>query len=136
MWMLGQDVTQGALAQRGFRKQPHPQGLGSSIWSQGTLHMHSQALWIERVDHLLVYHRSRGQFFRLPLGSVPPSLDDSQRVPFKEGWREFWPWLQRYEQAVKPGYRERLLRITPPGLRRHRRAWREAFRADEAPGSR
>lgn len=124
-WMLGQDVRLGLLSQGGFSHA------GPALYRRGSLWLHQLGLSLEKEG--LLYLRADGRFYRVPPGTVPPSLPaTASPIPFRQGWAELRPHLVEYEEWLhrhRPSYRQRLLRICPPALRPLRRRWREEFLA-------
>lgn len=124
MILFGADVRQGLLQEMGFRKEPHPEGMGSSLyWREGVL-LHSTGLWVEGVYYL----RPREAFYRVEGPLLPPrEAPPERRVPLREGLEALRPFVLWYEAQVErlaPGHRRRALKGLTPSARRALEAWR------------
>lgn len=124
MYLMGLEAAHGLLEPLGFRKAPHPQGVGSSLYLGEEAVLHSTGLWYRGV----LYHRPKERFYRAPLPPYPPEVHpEAEPLPFPEGLSHFRPFLLAYEAGVRGlrgEGRGRFLRRLPPGARRHLKDWR------------
>ncbi|MFN4232841.1 hypothetical protein [Thermus sp.] len=127
MYLMGLDAAHELLPGLGFRKVPHPQGIGSSLYLGEEALLHSTGLWYRGV----LYHRPRERFYRAPVPPYPPEVHpQAEALDFPEGLAHLLPFLREYEErvrALRGEGRERFLRKLPPGARRHLRAWKALF---------
>ncbi len=127
MYLMGLDAAHELLTPLGFRKLPHPQGVGSSLYLGEEALLHSTGLWYRGV----LYHRPKERFFRGPIPPYPPEVHpQAEPLDFQEGLEHFLPFLRGYEEVVRAlrgEGRGRFLRRLPPGARRHLGAWRALF---------
>jgi hypothetical protein len=127
-WLWGQDVLAGYLEAFGFQKRPNPLGKGSSIYHKDGVGLHSNALWQQTPQGVLVYLRPAEGFFLLEGDSSLPALPDRAKpVDCAYGLEAVRPFVQAYEawivQQAGPAYRSGLLSNLPPAARRARVAW-------------
>ncbi|GAA6751880.1 hypothetical protein Thermus77412_24230 [Thermus antranikianii] len=127
MYLMGLDAAHEVLPDLGFRKVPHPQGVGSSLYLGEEAILHSTGLWYRGV----LYHRPRERFYRASVPPYPPEVHpQAEPLEFREGLDHFLPFLRRYEEGVRAlrgEGRGRFLRKLPPGARRHLKDWRLLF---------
>ncbi|WP_337845124.1 hypothetical protein [Thermus sp.] len=124
MILFGDDVRMGLLQEMGFRKEPHPEGVGSSLYRREGVLLHSMGLWVEGVYYL----RLREAFYRVeaplaPLTGAPAEA----RVPLAEGLealRPFACWYEAQDGRPGPGPRQRALRELIRQAQRALEAWR------------
>lgn len=132
MYLMGLDAEHGLLPELGFRKVPHPQGVGSSLYLGEEALLHSTGLWYRGV----LYHRPKERFYRAPLPPYPPEVHpQAEPLDFRQGLDYLLPFLREYEDRVKAlrgEGRGRFLRKLPPGARRHLKDWRAFFEEDRA----
>ncbi|TBH14865.1 hypothetical protein [Thermus thermamylovorans] len=132
MYLMGLEAAQGLLEPLGFRKAPHPQGVGSSLYLGEEAVLHSTGLWYRGV----LYHRPKERFYRTPLPPYPPEVHpEAEPLPFPEGLAHLRPFLLAYEAEVRRlrgEGRERSTRGLPPGARRHLRDWRAFLGGEDA----
>ncbi|GAA6755768.1 hypothetical protein Thermus77420_12440 [Thermus thalpophilus] len=132
MCLLGVDAAQGVLEALGYRKAPHPGGVGSSLYLGEEAVLHSTGLWYQGV----LYHRPKERFYRAGLPPYPPEVDPrAEPLPFGEGLAHYLPFIRDHEarvRALRGEGRERLLRRLPPLARRHLKDWQALWGEDEA----
>ncbi|WP_234507883.1 MULTISPECIES: hypothetical protein [Thermus] len=131
MYLLGVDAAQGLLEALGYRKAPHPKGVGSSLYLGEEAVLHSTGLWYRGV----LYLRPKERFYRASLPPYPPEVaPQAEPLPFGEGLAHYLPFIQAHEErvrALRGEGRERLLRHLPPVARRHLKEWKSLWRSDE-----
>lgn len=124
MYLMGLEAAHELLPELGFRKVPHPQGIGSSLYLGQEALLHSTGLWYRGV----LYLRPKERFYRSIVPPYPPELHpEAEPIPFPEGLAHLRPFLQEYEARVKAlrgEGRERFLRRLPPGAKRHLKDWK------------
>lgn len=130
-WLLGHDVRTGDLQRFGFDKQPHPKGIGTSLYRKGLLWLHSFGLRIDTPAGIYIYDRRRDSFYLFQQQSAsqvfPPleSVCGAERVSIQEGWRIVSPFYREYERTIGHwrgnGYRYRVIHNCPPLLRPFRK---------------
>ncbi len=132
-WILGQDVLNGDLTRQGYRAYDHPRAIGSRVYSNGCLHLHSMGLRLDTPEGSLIYDRTRQSFYLGPIcESLPPlqSLQEFQRLTVAEGWKRVYSYFLDYENTIRnwrgSDYRRRQCRACPPLLRSQRRWFLEA----------
>lgn len=132
MYLMGLEAAHGLLPQLGFRRVPHPQGFGSSLYLGEEALLHSTGLWYRGV----LYLRPKERFYRAPVPPYPPEVHpEAEPLPFQEGLL-LRPFLLDYEarvRALRGEGRERFLRRLPPGARRHLGDWKAFFGGGDAP---
>ncbi|MEJ5336193.1 MAG: hypothetical protein WHT26_02705 [Thermus sp.] len=124
MILFGADVRKGLLQEMGFQKEPHPQGIGSSLYRREGVLLHSTGLWVEGVYYL----RPREAFYRLVHPLIPPEEPPPEaRIPRAEGGKALRPFVLWYEAQVErlaPGHRQRALKGLTRSAQRSLEAWR------------
>ncbi|WP_353513213.1 hypothetical protein [Thermus sp. LT1-2-5] len=131
MYLLGVDAAQGLLEALGYRKVPHPQGVGSSLYLGEEAVLHSTGLWYRGV----LYHRPKERFYRSPLPPYPPEVPpQAEPLAFPHGLAHYLPFIRGHEErvrALRGEGRARFLRHLPPGARRHLKDWRALWQEVE-----
>lgn len=127
MYLLGLDAEHGVLQDLGYRKEPHPHGVGSSLYLGEGILLHSTGLWYRGV----LYQRPKERFYRSPIPPYPPELHpQAEPLDFAQGLEHFLPFLKAHEErvrALRGEGRDRFLRKLPPGARPYLKHWRALF---------
>ncbi len=121
MFLMGLDAREGVLEGLGFRKAPHPEGVGSSLYLGEEAVLHSTGLWYRGV----LYHRPKERFYRTALPPYPPGVHpEAEPLAFGEGLAHFRPFLLAYQDQatrLRPWRLEDALKALPSLARRHRK---------------
>jgi hypothetical protein len=129
MVLFGLDARRGLLPRLGFAKEPHPQGVGSSLYRGHGALLHSTGLWVAGVYYL----RPEEAFYRAPLPLLPPEEGRPEdRLPLREALealRSFVLWYEGEVRRLTGEDREAYLCHLPPLARGAVSAWREWLEA-------